>query len=799
MPSEAGPERALDRAAPYLVALFSGIAAVGLDHVWQGLTQRTPLLLPLAAVVVSVWYGGLGPGVVTLTVTTAGAAFFFMSPKGAFAVTQPQDAAHLVVYAFVAGFVANLTARLRRAREIALTTRARFADLVGGIQSGLVWEAEARTMRFTFVSAHADRVSGYTAGEWLGQDRFFVGHVHPDDRDDVKAMIGAALSDGAEHACDHRFVTKQGAVLWLNTRVRRAIENGGAVLRGLSVDVTPMKETEAARLAAERARLEVEERFRWLIDRLEEHAIFMLDAAGLVMSWNAGAERALGYSVDDVLGQDNARFYPPDDVARGKPAQDLAAAEASGTFEDEGARRRRDGRSFWAEVTITALHDEAGRLRGFAEVMRDVSARRRAEEARRFLVEATKELTASLDYDETLAHIADLAVPHVADWCTIDLLEPDGSLRRVGSSHVDAEKAALVRTLDERFPYEAIPLGIRRVLDTGAVEYYTDVTEPRLLEAGLSPEHAAALTELGLRSIIIVPLTGRESTLGTITLVTGTSERTYDTGDVQLARDLGQRAGMAVENARLYRDARQAIAVRDEFLSIASHELRTPLTALQLQLQSVVRGAQRTPDARVPQERMLRAVDTATRQTERLAKLVDSLLDVSRITAGRLELEREPLDLAQVARDAVARLSSELRAAGCSVEIRADSGVVGSWDRMRVEQIVTNLLANAAKYGAGHPVEIEVEGDTRTARLRVRDHGIGIAKEALPRIFERFERAVSSRTFGGLGLGLYIVRQIVEAHGGTIRATSDPEEGTTFEVELPRAVEARASTRGAAA
>ena len=182
------------------------------------------------------------------------------------------------------------------------------------------------------------------------------------------------------------------------------------------------------------------------------------------------------------------------------------------------------------------------------------------------------------------------------------------------------------------------------------------------------------------------------------------------------------------------------------------------------------------------------------RQIERLTGLINNLLDISRITAGRLELDLETVDLAAVAREAGGRFREDLRRAGCALEIRGDGECPGQWDRLRLEQVVTNLLSNAAKYGAGRPIEITVDGDETTARFCIRDHGIGIPAEHQARIFDRFERAVSDRHYGGLGLGLWIVRQIVEAHRGTIEVESEAGMGSTFTVRLPRAAPARRTT-----
>jgi signal transduction histidine kinase len=222
----------------------------------------------------------------------------------------------------------------------------------------------------------------------------------------------------------------------------------------------------------------------------------------------------------------------------------------------------------------------------------------------------------------------------------------------------------------------------------------------------------------------------------------------------------------------------EAVRLRDEFLAIASHELRTPITSLQLTIQGLTRGV-------VSPEHAPRALGNAERQIGRLTRLVDELLEASRIQAGRLTLHLERLDLVAVVQEAAQRFEAELARVGCTLSLSADRAVTGFWDHSKLDQIVTNILSNAIKFGAGHAIEILVEeAPPGIGRLVVTDHGIGIPPERLPYIFERFERAVSSREYGGLGLGLYIVRSIVEALGGTIRAESVPDSGSTFTVEL---------------
>ncbi|MFY0527591.1 MHYT domain-containing protein [Archangium gephyra] len=410
---------------------------------------------------------------------------------------------------------------------------------------------------------------------------------------------------------------------------------------------------------------------------------------------------------------------------------------------------------------------------------------RRTQRTLTLLADASAMMGRSLDIPTIAQTLAEMVAPAVGDGCLVDLYEEDGvSLRRMAICYPrHREKEARYR--DVRYAREqGSDTPLQRVLRTGQPELLTHPARQEMERMALAPESLQCQRDAGARAVLIVPLLHRERVLGVITVFN--RERPLESTDSALVQELGRRAGSAVENARLFHEAQEAIRVRDEFLSIASHELRTPLTPLMMNLQRLHRTVANGEGAQeLKGEQLARVVDVAQRQTKRLARLVNELLDISRIRLGRLELHAEELELGAVVRDVVERLGDEALWPGNPPALHLDGPVVGLWDRSRLEQVVGNLLANAARYGQGNPVDVTVRTQNGEAWLVVRDRGIGIAPEALKRIFERFERA-ASRNFGGLGLGLYIVRQIVEAHGGTITVESELGVGSTFTVKLPR-------------
>ena len=419
---------------------------------------------------------------------------------------------------------------------------------------------------------------------------------------------------------------------------------------------------------------------------------------------------------------------------------------------------------------------------------KEKSARAAAEEAERrsaVIAKAGALLSETLDYKDTLARLGRLCAGTLADWCVIDIMEGE-EVRRLADAHADLAKQPLLEELQQRYPpsWESSHPAAR-VLRSGQPLLLPNVSDEIIQTMCVDDHHARLIRELGCRTMMAVPLVARGQTVGVLSLVSVAPGRRYTSADLDLAQEVACRAAIAIDNARLYRETQEAIRVRDEFLSVASHELYTPMTSLTLSLQTMLQAA--SSGRSLTSQATSKLLELAARQGQRLTRLIGNLLDVSRIEMGRLPLEVARMELGALVRDVVERFEPDLARSRCSVSIRGDAPVSGMWDRSRIDQVVTNLLSNAMKFGAGKPIDIILREEAGVARLIVKDFGIGVDRTRQPLIFDRFERAVSSRHYGGLGLGLYISRRIVEAHGGSIRVESQPGSGSTFTVELPSA------------
>ncbi|WP_437739288.1 AAA family ATPase [Sorangium sp. So ce1504] len=534
---------------------------------------------------------------------------------------------------------------------------------------------------------------------------------------------------------------------------------------------TEVEQENAERRRAEQALKANQEMLQAVVDN-SAAAIYVKDRDGRHLLANRHVGNLLGVPSEKILGRTVAAFFPAP-MAEAIQDHDRKVIEAGVPMEWEETVPLEDGPHTFLSVKFPLGEGPAPRAIG--GISTDITERKRTEQAVRFLAEASCKLM-TLGYGATFESVAQLPVPELSDQCVIEVLfegrTPGWTVAAgVPSEQLDALKDAL------RVLAEALPAGSEG--EEGRVT--------TLLQrvGSLDPRVRHLWEQLGVHEFLRVPLAARDRYFGVMTLLATAPERRYGPAELRLAEELGCRAALVLDNARLYTDAQEAIQRRDEFLVVASHELRTPLTSLQMQVQAVERQLRRRSLADVPPERIESMFQILGRQTSRLGRLVDELLDVTRLNAGQLALARAEVDLAALASEVVERMRPQLAASHCRTQLELEEPVVGCWDPSRIEQVIINLLSNAMKYGAGRPIFVGARRQADRALLVIRDEGIGIGAADQGRIFERFERAVSVRNFGGLGLGLYIARSIVASHGGSIRVESKPGAGATFVVELP--------------
>ncbi len=646
------------------------------------------------------------------------------------------------------------------------------------------WIGKSRTGEIVDVNEAFLRSTGYERDEVLGRVPGQFGlWVAPEDAARLAEVIRANVR---ARDLELKFRRKSGQVRLFLLSFERITLDGEPCFLAVASDITERKQ-------AEDALRESEQRFRLMAD----HAPVMIWLAGpdkLFTYFNRGWLDFTGRTLDEELGAPWAGGVHPDDVERYRQTY-TEAFEARTSFEAEYRMRRADGEYRWiVDVGVPRLTSD-GILAGYIGSCLDITERRRAEEEREqlltqaeaaqrraaFLAEASAVLSSSLEYDVSLRSVAQLAVAHFGDWCTIVVVE-EGSPRRVATAHRDVVFFEQAERLVERYT-PSVALGAGGVLKTGNPEFVPTVGREWLQSLSEDPEHLQLLLDLDLCSYMCVPLLARGQILGAMTLVTVGSGYHYTDEDFRLARDLASRAAMAVENVRLLVNAQEANRAKDEFLATVSHELRTPLN-------SILGWARMLNSGRLDQANAGRAIEIIERNARVQAQLIEDLLDISRIISGKLRLDVRSVDLVSVIEAAVDAVRFGAESKGIRIQRVLDSGVeLISGDPDRLQQVVWNLLSNAIKFTPKNGgVQVRLEKGASTAEIIVSDTGMGISPEFLPHVFERFRQLDSSSTrkHGGLGLGLAIVSQLVELHGGGIRVESPGKgKGSTFTVSLP--------------
>ena len=558
-----------------------------------------------------------------------------------------------------------------------------------------------------------------------------------------------------------------------------------------------------------RQRAEEEQRLLHGVFASIDDGITLLDRSGKLVFANAAAARVLGFSSTAALMTASAselvsRFEMTDAQGNAIPPDQLPSRAVFTGRPPEAMtikyRAARTGPWRWSVVKANPVVDSDGNVIQAINVFRDVTAEREADERQRFLLRAADELSSSLDYETTLAAIARLAVPALADWCGVDIVE-NGQVRRLATAHVDPEKLAAAIALAKRYPPDPnSAAGVHEIVRTGKSQLMPEIPRELLTSAAVDAEHLRLIDELELRSYMGVPLIMGGKVLGAITFVMAESYRTYGEADLGFARALADRAAIAIENARLFREVAQARAeisarlageerrraVAEEqtrfaetFVGMLGHDLRNPLNAILM----TARLLRRMTDA--PKE--TNAIDRVHASATRMSNMVTQLLDLTRSRlAGGIGLEKTRIDVSEV----ISEVVDELRRGypGREIVWTPGAGLLTDADRDRFAQVLSNLIGNAVEHGdPARPVRVNLSAAGDTMTFSVHNDGPSIAPDLLPLLFEPFRRtAARSERSKGLGLGLYITDQIVRAHGGRIEVTSTPAHGTTFRVVFAR-------------
>lgn len=509
--------------------------------------------------------------------------------------------------------------------------------------------------------------------------------------------------------------------------------------------------------------------------------LFVLAPDGRVRRVNGSAAAILETNHETLIDQ-RLDFF----VGQEKSAidEDLAALVSGRMVKDrETLLRTASGRIVPVVLSLSLIQERGRSALGIICILRDITERKEAEaektrqaEAQKILTEATRLLFESLEFGETIQHVMRAVIPHLGDCCMIQVFKRDGQAEvcEVACSNPASEPRL------RQYASNALEGMLYRMLNGNS----------RLITPS---------ADLGARSGIVTPLLYQNRALGALAVLSTDPSRHYGARDFPLHDEIARRAAIAIENSRLYNEAREAVASRDEFLSIASHELKTPLTSLFLQIQLLhleIRKGLQSSDGQDQEviavsRRVAPLVASCEEQGRKLTALVNELLDLTRIRLGKLELHKERVDLASIVKDVLRRFEGEATQKGVPIFFSSAPPIHGLWDPLRIEQVVSNLISNALKYGDGKPIWVELQNRAPGAEvvLIVRDQGRGIPSDMLDRIFERFERAgASGSKISGLGLGLYICRQIVEAHQGSIRVESAAGQGSKFTVTLPPAI-----------
>ncbi|MFT3922124.1 MAG: PAS domain S-box protein [Myxococcales bacterium] len=633
---------------------------------------------------------------------------------------------------------------------------------------------------FRYVEANPALASHSGLGNVLGKT---LREVFGDDTDNWSPTYDAVLTTGTSVRFERELSGLDRVLEVYAFRVQdESRRRVGVIFKDIS-----------ARKHAERELRVSEERFRTLVGQVKDYAIFRTDCEGRATSWNEGVRRVLGFEEQEFLGVDvAARIYMPADFENEVHRQELHDAVLNDAADNGRWMRKKDGRRFWAVGATTALRDEDGTLIGFTKVLRDQTEAHNSANTTRFLADASAALVELVDYRSTLQRIANLAVGGFADWCLVDIVDAEGQ-RRIAGARPTEERGSGKRH-DEDWPASEHDVArLSQVLHTGRSELVPNVAHAKQTTSAFHAEYLGALEAHGVVSYICAPFLARGQVLGSISFLSDGSGRHYNLHDLRAAEDLAARISVALENARLYQAMQESDRRKDEFLATLAHELRNPLAPVRTGLH-VLQMPQASPHS------CARALQMMDRQLSHMVRLIDDLLDISRVSRGKVALRRERVKLQDVIENAIETSRPAIDAAHHVFAVTTPTEPI--WldaDLTRLAQVLSNILTNAAKYtpeAGSITLDARVErgataGPNESAEwavVSVSDSGVGLPREMLGQVFEMFAQVNKTldRAQGGLGIGLALAKRLVEMHGGTIRADSPGVgQGSTFTLRLP--------------
>lgn len=549
--------------------------------------------------------------------------------------------------------------------------------------------------------------------------------------------------------------------------------------------VATLQRLDAERRRVENALRESEARFRLVFENAWT-GIGLVDFEGRILDANPALERFLGMPAAQLRGHSFTDITHPEDVGvDDRLFAELRSGKRRG-YHLEKRYIRGDGRVVWGRLTASLVEGAAGAPLYAIGMVQDITAQKREEQQLRFILEGSRILSGSLEYDAVISLLLDHFVPAQADTCVVDILETARGEPRVrrGRAATPEMQEILDRILRSAPPDEPLP-GVLEVLETGEAKLFTDISEDLLRSIGRSPEEIELLRAIGARWAIVAPLRARGRVIGVISCTRADPGRPYDESDVITTLSLADRAALAIDNARLYRESLRATRVRDHVLRVVAHDLRNPLNTISLA--AGILKERMVPEAATDGKKQIEIIERSVRQSSRL---IGDLLDVARIEAGRLSMELAPVDAAALIEEAIdmQRSAAARQRLHLDVELSANLPRILA-DRDRMLQVFGNLIGNAIQFTPpGGRIQVRADAVPGAVRFSVSDNGPGLSETAAERVFEPFWQAHPG-TSVGTGLGLAIVRGIVDAHGGQLEVWSREGEGSTFSFTIPTAPE----------